>query len=185
MTRTAKVVARLGLVALVAGVLAGCDPILLTGGGGTSSTCPAGSWTVDAMDVPAPIVTPFGTLTITQAGLGVSLNLTDTAWTLHADQMITGTLTNGSDSASGTVNVVADANGSYTSTASTITFVVGSVTGTATYDATISGNHVSGTVPLPTSGLQKLYSLSATATYGCDSNGLTLQFAGEHLHAHN
>src|SRR4051812_19071956 len=173
MTRTTKIAARLGLVVLVAGVLAGCNPILLPpGGGGPPETCPAGSWIVDTMSAPAPISTPFGTLTITKTGPGVSLTLTDTGWALHADQRIDGTLKSPFGDASGFVHVVADATGTSTTTASTITFSLGSVSGTADYDVTIFGHHVTGTTSLPTSGLQKLYGLSATANYSCDSSGL-------------
>src|SRR4051812_39098546 len=93
MTRRTKIAARIGLLAVVAGVLSACQPIVLPPvGGGSPATCPSGSWSVDVLNVTSPISTPLGEVTITKTGPGVSLTLTDTSWTLHADQTINATL---------------------------------------------------------------------------------------------
>jgi hypothetical protein len=47
------------------------------------------------------------------------------------------------------------------------------VSGTATYDVQGVGQHFSGTLSLPTSGLQKLVGLSGTAPFTCSASGLT------------
>ena len=65
------------------------------------------------------------------------------------------------------------ANGTYTVNGSTITFTLGAVSGTATYDVQAAGHDFSGTVSLPSSGVQKLVGLSGTAPFSCSPSALT------------
>jgi hypothetical protein len=183
-------VRRLGISALlvvaVTFLVTGCQPLVLLPGGGGAGTgsCLPGTWNLDTEHIDA-LATALPGLTITSSGPGVTLTFTDTTWTLHADQTLTGSLVTQYGTASGTVHVIGDAIGTYTSTASTITFTLAGITGSAAYDLTIFGSHVTGTLSLPTSGLQKLYGLSGTATDTCSSSGLTLTFPSFSMHSHH
>ncbi len=179
---------RVALIALVALALSGCTPILFTGGGGggaTGAACLPGTWTLDSETITAPISALIPGLQITTAGPGVTVTFDGTHWALHADQTLNGTLTTPLGSASGTAHVTADANGTYTATDSAITFTLAGVTGSVAYSVTFAGQTYSGTLSLPTSGLQQLYGLTGTANYTCGSSGLSLQFSGFSMHAHD
>ena len=175
-----KAGARVALVAILVMTVAGCRWIPVPGGGGgTPTSCPTGSWTIASESITKSLPAIIPGLTITTAGPGVTLALNDdNTWTLNADQTLTATM----GSATATVHVTADANGTYTSTQQTIAFTLGSLSGSATYDITAFGSNFSGTVTLPASGLSKLYGLSQTANYSCSSDGLDLSFPSFAMH---
>ena len=173
------------LLALVS-VLSACNPIRFTpsGGAGTGD-CLSGTWKLDAESIPVPISTPLGDISITSTGTGVTLTLTGTTWSLHADQTLNGSVSSSFGTASGSVHVVGDASGSYTTSASTTVFTVTSVSGTAAYDVNVMGQNFTGSLSLSTSGLQKLYGLTGNAVSSCDTNGLSLSFKSFSMHAHH
>ena len=186
MTRARKLGSSITLVIAVALLAAGCQPLtFLPGGGGAGSgSCLPGTWNLDSEQI-GTLATALPGLTITASGPGVTLTLTDTTWALHADQTLTGSLTTQFGTVSGTVHVTGDATGTYTSTSSSIAFTLASLSGSATYDVTIFGSHVTGTLSLPTSGLQKLYGLTGTASYTCSTSGLALTFPSFSMHVHH
>lgn len=173
--------ALLGAAALLAG---GCIPQFVPGGNGAGTgTCLPGIWNLDSEQITGGLSSAIPGLTITASGPGVSLTFTDTTWALHADQTLSASFTSHWGSANGTVHVVGDASGTYTSTSSAITFTLGSLSGSADYDVSVFGFHATGTLSLPTSGLQKLYGLSGTANDTCSSTGLSLDFPSFQMHA--
>ena len=176
---------RLALVGVVALLAGGCVPLqFLPGGNGAGSgSCLTGTWNLDTENITGAISTALPGLTVTTSGPGVTLTLTDTSWALHADQTLNGSLTTKWGSASGSIHVTADASGTYTSTTSTITFTLASLSGSAAYDITVFGFHATGTLSLPTSGLQKLYGLTGSPSYTCGSTGLALTFPSFSMHA--
>jgi hypothetical protein len=179
--------ARLAALVAAATLVAACNPIHFTPGGGGAGTgaCLPGTWNLDAETIFAPLPTQLGSISITSSGNGVTLTLTDTTWSLHADQTLSGSVTSQFGTASGSVHVAGDASGTYTSTASTATFTVTSISGTADYNVTAFGHNFTGSLSLPTSGLQKLYGLSGTANYTCNTSGLSLTFTSFTVHSHH
>jgi len=187
MTKVRRAGIRIALLAVVALLAAGCTPALFPparADGGTA-TCPTGVWKVDTETITSQLSTVIPGLTVTGSGSGVTLTLTDSTWTLHADQTLNAALTTSFANASGTVHVTGDANGALTTTPSKLTFTLASLSGSASYDATILGLHVSGSMSLPNSGLDQLYGLTGTAGYSCASGGLSLTFASYSMHAHH
>jgi len=184
MTRIRKLGSGITLVVAVVFLAAGCQPLTFLPGGGGAGTgsCLGGTWNLDTEHIGA-LSTAFPGLTITAAGPGVILSLTGTTWALHADQTLTGSLTTKLGTASGTVHVTGDASGTYVSTASSISFTLASVSGSAAYDITVFGVHKTGTLSLPTSGLQKLYGLKGVAAESCSASGLVLTFPSFSMHA--
>jgi hypothetical protein len=104
---------------------------------------------------------------------------------LHADQTLTGSLMTPAGTASGTVHVTGDASGTYTATLPSVSFKMTSISGSAAYDVTAFGNHYTGTLSLPSSGLQKLYGFTGSATATCGATGLVLGFPSFSMHAHH
>ena len=183
MSRLGTVGVRVALVSAVAFTVAGCEPWihLPSGGGGGSSaaSCPAGNWAITSETSTKPLTTLIPGLTITTTGPGVTLNMNnDNTWTLHADQTLTASL----DTASATLHVTADANGTYTTTGTTSTFTVAAMTGSVGYDISAFGSEFTGTVTLPSSGLSTLYGLSGPAKYSCSSSRLSLGFHSFKMH---
>ena len=175
---------RLALVAIAAVLAGGCLPQFLPGGGGAGSgSCLPGTWNLDTEQITGALNTALPGLSITTSGPGVTLTFTASTWTLHADQTLTGSITTQWGSAGGTVHVVGDASGTYTTTSSAITFTLGQLSGSADYDITVFGFHATGSLSLPTSGLQQLYGLSGTANDTCSTSGLSLAFPSFHMHA--
>jgi len=171
----------LGAAALLAG---GCIPQFVPGSNGAGTgNCLPGTWNLDTEQISGGLSSAIPGLTITASGPGVSLKFDDTTWTLHADQTLSASFSSQWGSANGTVHVVGDASGTYTATSSAITFTLGSVSGSADYDVTVFGFHATGTLSLPTSGLQQLYGLSGTANDTCSSTGLSLDFPSFRMHA--
>jgi hypothetical protein len=185
MMRVRRLLAAFVTVVAVSAGTAGCtilfNPGPGTGGGGS---CLEGTWTLDRLAA-SPITTPFGTVTLSPASNGVTLTFTGTTWTLAIDQTIAVSVSTPWGSATGTIEVDGQASGTYTSTASTITFTLGSISGTVAYDITVGGRHFTGTLSLPVSGLQKLYGMSGTASYTCTASGLSISLKGMSLHAHH
>jgi hypothetical protein len=177
-----RVIARRGRIALGVGLLAlltaGCVPnsftFTPTGGGGT---CPDGSWHLSSSNVIEPLQTMLGDLTITPSGNGIDLTVmpgSPNTWLLTVDQ----TLTVSGANVNGTVTVAGAASGTYTAAADSITFTLGALNGTASFDGTAFGHAFSGSWSLPQSGeITQLYGLSGTASVACNANGtLTLTF---------
>ena len=186
MARIRKLGISITMVAAVALLAAGCQPLSFTPGGGGAGTgpCLPGTWNLDSMRIGA-LATALPGLSITAAGPGLTLTLTDTTWSVHVDQTLTGSLATPGGTASGTVHVTGDASGTYTATLPTVTFKVSSLSGSAAYDVTAFGNHYTGTLSLPTSGLQKLYGFTGSATASCSAGGLVLGFPSFSMHAHH
>ncbi len=184
MRRVRGVGVRVALSALVVFTVAGCDPwFQLPGGGGgaasAATSCPAGKWAITSETLTRPLTVLIPGLTITTTGPGIALDINpDNTWTLHADQTITATL----DAASATLHVIADANGTYTTTGTTTTFTVVALTGSVTYDINAFGSEYTGTVTLPSSGLSKLYGLKGRAKDSCSSSRLSLRFHSFKMH---
>ncbi len=184
MARVRRLRSSITLVVAVALLAAGCQPLLWHpgGGGAGSGSCLPGTWNLDTEQIGA-LTTALPGLTLTTSGPGVTLTFTDTTWAVHADQTLTGSLTTRWGTAGGTVHVTGDASGTYTSTATNITFTLASLSGSADYDITAFGFTATGTLSLPTSGLEKLYGLTGTAADTCNANGLTLTFPSFSMHA--
>jgi len=175
---------RLALVGVAALIAGGCVPLNFLPGPGTGGgRCLPGTWNLDSEQIAGGLPTSIPGLTIATSGPGVTLEFTATDWTLHADQTLDASFESQFGDASGTLHVVGDAGGTYTSTGSTITFTLASISGTADYDFTVFGFHVTGSLALPSSGLQKLYGLTGTANDTCSSGGLSLQFPSFDMHA--
>ena len=178
--------ARLALVAVIVLVAAGCKSAVFTpaGGGAGTGSCFAGTWKLDAQALNGSLPTNIPGLDITATGDGVTLNLTDTTWTLHANQKLEASLHTNYGDASGNVQVTGDAHGTYAPHGSQADFTLSGISGSASYDVTILGMDFAKQVDLPGSGLDRLYGLSGTAATTCNSSGLTLEFHGLKLHGH-
>jgi hypothetical protein len=187
MMQVRKAGTRIAMLAVIALLAAGCTPTLFppAGADGETATCPTGVWKIDTETITGQLSTVIPGLTVTGSGPGVTLTLTDGTWALHADQTLNASLTTSFGNASGTVHVTGDANGALTTTPSNLTFTLASLSGSASYDATILGLHVNGSTSLPGSGLEQLYGLTGTAGYSCASGGLSLTFASYSMHAHH
>ena len=180
--RSGAVAALLAVVCLITA----CNPIRFTPGGGAGTgDCVSGTWKLDALNIPAPLTTPIGNLSITSSGTGVTLTLSASTWSLHADQTLSGTVSSSFGNASGSAHVVGDASGTYTSSDSSTVFTLASVSGTVDYNVTVAGQNFTGSLALPTSGLQRLYGLSGNAYSSCDVNGLSLTFRSFSMHSHH
>lgn len=175
-----------GVIAAVALLASACVPLgvnLTSNGGG--GTCPAGSWHVDTTTVFSTIQSALGGITITPSGNGIDLALnagSPNTWNLTVNQ----TVAVASTDVNGTANITGSASGTYTTSGSTITFTLGSLSGTVNVSGTAFGHSGSFTWSLPASGdISKLYGLSGTATYACNANGtlsLTFPTFRHHLH---
>ena len=165
--------------------LTACVPITLTSSGGGTNPCPAGTWTVESQTFTSALPTAIGNVNITSAGPGVTVNLTDTTWDVDVDQSLSGSVSTPWGTASGTVHVTGEASGTYTKTATTLTFTLVSVSGSVEYDVTVGTNHLAGTLSLADSGLEKLVGFSATANYMCFSNKISVVFPSFWFRAHD
>jgi hypothetical protein len=186
MARVRKLGISIAAVVAIALLAAGCQPFNFTPGGGSagSGSCLPGTWNLDTETFGA-LTTALPGLSITAAGPGLTLSMTATTWAVHADQTLTGSLSTKVGTASGSVHVTGDASGTYTSTASTVAFTLSSLSGSAAYDVTAFGVHLTGTLSLPTSGLQKLYGLTGSADVSCSASALSLTFPSFSMHAHH
>jgi hypothetical protein len=171
-----RLVARLALVVLAVVATAGCNIVLTPVTppvGGSGPTCLPGTWAFQSEQIQSPINTPFGALNIATSGTGTTLTFTDTTWTLDTDTVLDASITTQLGTFSGHVEIKGDATGTYTADGTNITFTLGNVMGTVTYDVNVLGHDFSGTLTLPSSGMQNLVGLSGTAPYSCSSSGLT------------
>jgi hypothetical protein len=176
--------ARVVLVVTAMVVAAGCNlNFLPTGGGAGTGPCLPGTWTYQTMQLQSPLSTPFGSLSLTQSGPGTTLTFGASTWSLTTNTTITGTLTSPIGTFDGTVTLNGSANGTYAVAGSNITFTLAGLSGTATYDVQGAGQHLSGTLSLPSSGLQKLVGLSGTAPFACSATGLTFTLKPLTVHA--
>jgi hypothetical protein len=176
-----------GIIALVALFASACVPhgVTLTPSGG-NTTCPAGSWHLDSTTVFSTIQSALGGITITPSGTGVDLTLNSgspNTWNLSVDQTVTVASTN----VNGTATVTGSASGTYTTSGDQITFTLGNLSGTVAVSGTAFGHTGSFTWALPQSGgIAKLYGMSGSATYACNSNGtLSLTFPTFRHHFHH
>jgi hypothetical protein len=178
---------RLAMLGVAVLALTGCNPITLlpTGGNGAGGNCVAGTWKVDTEQISSPISTPIGQLSLTTSGAGTTLTFTDTTWALHSDTTLNATLTSQFGTATGTLSLTGDANGTYTKDATQITFTLGSVSGTLAYNVNIFGAPFTGSLSLPSSGLEGLVGLHGSANYTCDSSALTFSLPPITAHAHH
>jgi hypothetical protein len=183
MTAVRTLSTRIVAIAVLAFGLAACNPIVLSPGGGETTACPQGVWKIDSQTITDGLNLIPG-LSVTGSGTGITLTLNESDWALDADQSLQASFTSPLGDANGTVHVIADAAGTYTSTASELTFTLGSLTGKADYDVTVLGHQFDGSLDLPNSALENLYGLSGTASYTCNADGLTVEFAGFQLHGH-
>lgn len=176
---------RIALVALAVLAVAGCNPINFVPGGptGGGGNCLAGTWNLDSEQIQSPITTPLGTLEITTSGAGTSLTFGDTTWELLSDTTLDAKFTSQFGTFTGHLVINADAKGTYTADGTKITFTLGSVTGTVSYNATLFGQTFSGSIDLANSGLQKLVGLSGSADYTCSSSGLSFTLPPISVHA--
>jgi hypothetical protein len=181
-----RLAARLTLLFAAVLIAGGCNITLLPSGGGAGSgSCLPGTWTVQSEMINSPITTPFGSLSITTSGPGTTLTFTDTTWMLSTDRTLNATLTTPSGTFTGMITVSGKANGTYTNNGSTITFTLGSASGTAMFNVqTPDGHTFSGTFSLPSSGLQRLVGLSGTAPFACTSSSLTFMLQPMTVSAH-
>jgi hypothetical protein len=174
---------RIVLVAVAVLALGGCNLNFLPGGGQVNGNCLVGTWNFDSEQIQSPITTPLGTLTIQTSGTGTTLTNDGTNWELKTDTTLDATFTSQFGSFTGHLVINADSKGTYTANDTQITFTLGSVTGTVSYNATLFGQNFSGTIDLANSGLQKLVGLSGTADYTCSSSGLSFSLPPITVHA--
>src|SRR5438046_6527015 len=172
----------IGVFALIG---AGCIPsgVTFQPGGGGGGACPAGTWVLTSETITNSLQTLLGNATATGSGSGVSLTLkqgSPKTWALTADQTIHITGSNFDVTAS----VNASASGTYTTSGNNITFTLQNVTGTVNASGTVFGHSFSINWPLAQSGgIEKLYGLSGTASYACNSDGtLTLSLPSAQMH---
>lgn len=83
----------------------------------------------------------------------------------------------------GTASVTVDARGSWTKASSTtLSFTLGSVTGSGGFTGTVGGCPLSRTLSLKDVGLDRVYGFSGSATYACGAApDLTLTFTSLRL----
>jgi hypothetical protein len=169
-----RLAARVVLVVVAVVAAAGCNlNFLPTGGGAGTGACLPGTWTYQTVQLQSPISTPVGSLSITSSGPGTTLTFTDTTWALTTNTTFTGSLTSPIGTFNGTVTLTGSADGTYARSGSDITFTLGAVSGSATYDVQSGAQHFSGSLSLPSSGMQKLVGLSGTAPFSCGPSALT------------
>lgn len=171
----------------------GLTPI---GGAAPGVTCPSGNWAVSNSAINSAVTKLGGALAsnlkVTLNGNGVSAKLnTDGTWTLTANQTgsFTGTVMGGLP-VTGTGVIKASAGGTYTKTATTITFKVTTLSGTLDVAASVNGGATQNlSFPLSKansedndSEIEDVVGLNGTANYTCGADGtLTLTFGTNHV----
>ncbi len=180
---------RVGLVTLIvvtcALLLGACDggplSLLFNNTGGNGSPCPGGTWQLDTESVTGSLSSLLGDITITPSGTGITLALdgVDT-WALMADQ----TLTLSGTDVNLTATVNATASGTYTTSGQSITFTLQSLTGSLTYQGSIFGHAVNGSLSLASFSkeISQLYGLSQSADFSCGTGTLALTFPSFDMH---
>ncbi len=166
--------------------LGACLPITLPG---TSTTppCPEGTFHITDQVLSGLVPTSLGNVQLTLVpGGNLALSVTASSWSLAGSQSLTVSGITPWGPVSGTASVTVNASGSWTKTSSTqLNFTVGSVSGSGTFTGTVSGASVSRTASLADLGLDRVYGLSGSATYGCGSApSLTLTFTSARLELH-
>jgi hypothetical protein len=171
-------------------LLTSCRITLTPVGGGSTASCPSGTWQVSSASINT-LVAAFGTkLSVQLSGAGVTATITaDGTWSLTANQSATVSGVSLYGPVSGTAQVNATASGTYTRTATAMRFTARTLTGSAAYQLTVNGTPLSGTLQLPGTNsddneleIEDFYGLSGTAGFQCDGTGtLTLTFPGFNL----
>jgi hypothetical protein len=181
-----RLVGRLALVTVALLAVAGCNLNFTpnTGTGAGQGACLPGAWTYQSVQIQNPIQTPIGALTINQSGPGTTLTLTGTTWSLTTNTTYTGSLASPIGTFNGQVTISGSADGSYTVNGSNITFTLNDISGTATYAIQGAGQQFSGSVSLPSSGMQKLVGLSGTGMFACTSSSLSFSLKPMVVGAH-
>src|SRR5262245_17102718 len=124
-----KLGARLALVAVVALLAAGCNTLAFptTTQSASAGPCLPGTWKIDAQSLNTALPKTIPGVDLKATGDGVTLNLTDDAWTLRADQKLQGSVHTDYVDADGEVSVNAEAHGGYTGAAPKIDFTLAGV----------------------------------------------------------
>lgn len=166
--------------------LGACLPITLPGGS-TTPPCPEGTFHVTDEVLSGLVPTSLGNVQLTLVpGGSLALSVTASSWSLAGSQSLAVSATTPWGPVSGTASVTVNASGSWTKTSSTqLSFTVGSVSGSGTFTGTVGGVPVSLAGSLADLGLDHVYGLSGSATYGCGSApSLTLTFTSVRLELH-
>lgn len=170
-------------VAVASLFLGACLPITLPGSS-TTPPCPEGTFHVTDQVLSELVPTSLGNVQLTVVpGGSLALSVTASSWSLAGSQSLAVSGTTPWGPVSGTASVTVDARGSWTKTSSTqLSFTVASVSGSGTFTGTVGGVPVSRSGSLAGLGLDDVYGLSGSATYGCGSvPSLTLTFTSLHL----
>lgn len=178
MPSTRRIWLPIAFVLILMGAGAACQPVVLPGT--TGPACPQGTYTLKSESITGTLATKFGTVTATPVpGGAITLTNTASTWQLKANQSVTVSGTTPYGPVAGTVKLDATANGTYTTSGSTLTFSVGSLSGTASFTGTVAGRPFSGSLSLPGGDdLDDLVALRGSASYSCGASSLSLQFTG-------
>jgi hypothetical protein len=181
-----KLGARLALVAVVALLAAGCKTVAFSSVTQSASAgpCLPGTWKIDAQSLNESLPKTIPGVDLKATGDGVTLKLTDTTWTLRADQKLQGSVHTDYVDADGEVSVNAEAHGTYTGAAPKVEFTLAGLSGSAAAKVTVMGMDFDKKFDLPSVGLDKVYGLSGSASVTCSSGDLTLEIHGVKLHGH-
>jgi hypothetical protein len=157
----------------------GCGVLLpRVGGGGGTAPCHEGTWELSGQQISDAITSVFGDLTVTPNGSGMTLELrSDNTFTFSGEQSLDVWGSTPYGTVDGTVSADANANGTYSADATSITFVLQSVSGSGQFVGTVNNNPFSASFSLDQIGLDDVYGLSGTATTSCSASQLTLDFA--------
>jgi hypothetical protein len=163
---------------LAVSLVSGCEPLPTTPLS-SASPCYVGTWTVSGEQI-ADAVSSFGvpiTIAPTDDGTGVTATISDDGhWSISANQGFTVVASGVVD---GRALVDAEASGTYTADATTMTFVLDDVSGTVNFTGTFLGRAVDdATLTLDQVGARALYGWTGSAGYTCGDAGPTLVFDG-------
>lgn len=163
-------------VATLALVASSCS-LVRVGGGGGGAPCHEGTWELSGQTIADAVGSIFGDLAITPDDDGMTLVLDgDNTFEFSGSQTLGVAGSTPYGSISGTVDVTATVAGAYTTTSTTITFTLGSISGSAQFGGTVNGSPFSGSWTLQTVGLDEIYGLSGTAAMSCSGDLLTIDF---------
>ncbi len=155
---------------------AACTPIVWAPVGGTS--CPVGTFTLDHTEVSSALSTPIGNVTVSVDPGTVNLTIGGGTWNLSGDETLTVSGNTSYGAIAGTIAVDGAASGTYSVGSGKITFVLSSISGTASFAGTVGGTPVSQSFNLAQVGqLTALYGLSGSVPFSCPASGeLVLTF---------
>lgn len=155
----------------------GCTLLLPRTGGGGSTPCHEGTWELSGQQISDAITSVFGDLTVTPDNDGMTLELrADGTFSFSGQQTLAVSGTTPFGSVDGVVDADATVAGTFTAAPDSLTFSLGSITGTGSFDGTVNGAAFSGSLSHAQSGLDDVYGLSGTAAMTCSPALLTLDF---------